>query len=116
MIPKIHSPLLAVAACALLGACSDEPSAAAMQQAMSNVFARMPAAQVAVANMQLGGRSAGRYDALPDISGVRKASCLPAQAKDGHVCEFAVTINGIERPKMKARFFKGTDGNLAMDD
>ncbi|WP_375456664.1 hypothetical protein [uncultured Methylobacterium sp.] len=87
-----------------------------MQQAFSNVFARMPAAQVAVANMQLGGRRAGQHDSLPDIAGLRKTSCIPAQAKEGHVCEFSVTVNGIERPKITARFFKGTDGNLAMDD
>lgn len=116
MVPKIHSTLLAGAVCALLGACSDEPSAAAMQRAMGDVFAKMPGAQVAVANMQLGGRRAGQYDALPDIADLKKTSCNPAQGKDGHVCEFSVTVNGIERPRMKARFFKGTDGNLAMDD
>ena len=116
MIPKIHSTVLAGMACALVGACSDEPSSAAMQQAFANIFARMPTAQVAIANMQLGGRRAGQYESPPDIAGLKKTSCIPAQTKEGHVCEFTVTVNGIERPKIKARFFRGTDGNLAMDD
>ncbi|WP_156368904.1 hypothetical protein [Methylobacterium sp. Leaf100] len=99
-----------------LAACSDEPSSSAMEQAFLGVFARMSPPEIAVTNLQLGGKPDGKVDDPTDVTNFRKTSCSPAQPKDGYVCEFSVTLNGIGRPKMKTRFFKGPDGKLAIDD
>jgi hypothetical protein len=49
---------LAGALCLILGAGSDEPSSSAMEQAFHGVFARMSPPQIAVTNLQLGGKLA----------------------------------------------------------
>jgi hypothetical protein len=87
-----------------------------MEQAFHGVFARMSPPQIAVTNLQLGGKPDGKVDDPTDIANFRKVGCTPAAPKDGYACEFTVTLNGIGRPRMKTRFFKGPDGKLAMED
>jgi hypothetical protein len=113
---KTTPPIFAGALCLVLGACGDEPSSSAMEQAFHGVFARMSPPQIAVTNLQLGGKPDGKVDDPTDIANFRKVGCTPAAPKDGYACEFTVTLNGIGRPRMKTRFFKGPDGKLAMED
>ena len=57
-----------------------------------------------------------KVDDPTDISEFRKIGCASVQPEEGHVCEFRMTLNGNARPGMKARFAKGPDGKLTMDD
>ncbi|WP_156629678.1 hypothetical protein [Methylobacterium sp. Leaf85] len=107
---------LAGALCLVLGACGDEPSSSALEQAFRCVFARMSPPQIAATNLQLGGKPDGKVDDPTDIANFRMFGCTPAAPKDGYAREFTVTLNGIGRPKMKAHFSKRADGKLAMED
>lgn len=83
---------------------------------MTDSFARLTPPQIAVANLQFGGKRDGHLDDPPDVTNLRKVGCAPTALREGHVCEFTVTINGIERPGIKARFLRAADRRLVIDD
>jgi hypothetical protein len=104
--------LLVAALCGTLGACSDDPSESAMQEATTRAMAQAYQGQFAAASFLMGG-SRGQAIAMPAITNFRKLGCQPAQPAAGHLCEFNVSLNGKEI-KDKGRFFKAPDGTLTM--
>lgn len=114
MTLKTTPPLVAAMLCLSLAACDGGPSASEMQAAFARNVAAMSGPETAVANLQLGGKAPGHVDDRVEVSNLRKTACKPVEGGDGYDCEFAMTVNGIVRPGMKARFRKGADGRLAV--
>ncbi|MCP1538188.1 MULTISPECIES: hypothetical protein [Methylorubrum] len=108
MLPKPVFPLLAALGLAL-GACSDEPSEAAMVQAMNDFMFRMSRQEAAL--MKASGR---QPKPMPVIEDFRKVGCASAHPEAGYRCEFEATVDGSRGGKANARFFKAADGTLTM--
>mgnify|MGYP003349493220 CR=1 len=99
--------------CVGLGACSDEPSEAAMHRAVATAVNKFYQVQTAAAAFLL--PRGGQIPPAPIVSSVRKIDCVPDNG-GGHRCNFEVGINGKPSGKMSGRFFKQADGTLAMTD
>lgn len=111
MLLKPVFPLMAALGLAL-GACSDEPTEAAMVQAMNDFMSRMSRQQAAAPATMMG--QPRQPQPMPVIEDFRKIGCKPAQPDAGYRCEFEATVNGSRGSKANGRFFKAADGTLTM--
>jgi pyridoxal biosynthesis lyase PdxS len=88
-----------------LAACSGEPGAGDMKQAIKNNQMVMSQLQMFA---QMGGASMSAAQML-DASEVEKSGCTAAQGQPGFICDFRLntTVNGQRQPGQwgKARFF-----------
>lgn len=109
---KTLSTLVTGALCLALGACGDDPSEWAMDQALNRAMAEAYQAQFAAAAFLTGG-ARGPAKPMPAITGFHKVSCQPAQPAAGHLCEYTVNVAGREL-RDRGRFFKAPDGTLTM--
>ncbi len=110
---SIKSILSVFLPCLALGACSDEPSEAAMHRAVTTAVNKFYQVQTAAAAFLL--PPGGPVPPVPIVSSIRKIDCTPNNG-GGHRCNFEVSINGKPSGKMSGRFFKQADGTLAMTD
>lgn len=94
-----------------LGACSDEPSEAAMRQAATELLALKSGQEAAEIFARTGVRRAPL-----SITSFRKVECGAAQPQSGHECRFEVGVNGTDRGEQKGRFLKAPDGSLILSE
>jgi hypothetical protein len=104
---SVAKPIAAVSlACALLVACSGEPSEADMKAAVEQTFGGM--------NEQLGGvgKLIGK-DLSTKVKGFKKLACAEAKGNPGFACDFEMTVDGPlgeKTEKASGRFVKGDKG------
>lgn len=98
--------VIVLAACALLAACSGEPSDSDMKAAIEQTFGGM--------NEQLGGvgKLIGK-DLSTKVKAFKKLGCAEAKGNPGFACDFEMTVDGplgTKTEKASARFVKGDKG------
>ncbi len=94
-----------------LGACSDEPSEAAMRQAATEFLALKSGQEAA----EIVARTGATRTPL-SITSFRKVGCVAAQPLSGHDCRFEVGVNGIDKGEQRGRFLKAPDGSLILSE
>lgn len=92
-----------------LGACTDEPSEAALRQAVERSMMSGFAEEVAQTK-KLGLQP----PTTPSITAFTKIGCKPAEPNPGYACTFDGDMDGKNQGQMTRRFFKAADGVLTM--
>lgn len=108
MFSRTALPVLAALG-STLGACTDEPSEAALRQAVERKLTPSFDREVEQAR-KLGVQSPAR----PSITAFTKLGCKPAEAAPGYACTFDGAIDGQNQGPGTRRFFRAADGTLTM--
>lgn len=107
---KIAFPTL-FALALTLGACTDEPSEAAMRQVVER-FMMLGFEKEVAQTKKLGVQPPGK----PVITSFTKLGCKPAEPDAGYACTFDGAMDGKSQGQMTRRFFTDADGALTMSD
>lgn len=108
MLSRTVLPVLAALGLTL-GACTDEPSEAALRQVAERKLMASYEMEVAQAK-KLGVRP----DDKPVITAFSKIGCKPADPKPGHLCTVGGAVDGKVQEQGTARFVRAADGTLTM--